>query len=176
MTGPTHPSERELEYVARKMRKRATRGMYTGHEHEIHQPYFRNCRRIAFGTVLIFTRDLGHHTSGWMKNPDYERCWHLSLSPMPSVLWTPDTPELDRKLRDGWLRAFFGEHLRQVWAESPKSPKGIRLNVWHWRLFCDEHWKPIVPRKEVYTKEFTDLGWKTASEMGVQVISTVDPD
>lgn len=46
------------------------------------QPYFEYAKRVhePTGTMLLFTRDIGHHTSGWWKNPDYERCYHLSLS------------------------------------------------------------------------------------------------
>jgi len=169
------PTDKNLELLARRMRKRAFAGRFEGHEHETRAPYFQSCRRIAFGTVLVFTRDTGHHTSGWFKNPDYERCLHLSMSPEPPVLWTPNTPELDTKLRDGWVRAFFGPDLDKVWAESPKSPEGRRVNVWHWRVFCDEHWQPIVPRGEVYGTEFTEKGWQSASEMGIEIISALEP-
>lgn len=30
--------------------------------------------------IVIMTRDIGYHTSGWWKNPDYERCFHVSIS------------------------------------------------------------------------------------------------
>ena len=33
------------------------------------------------------------------------------------------------------------------------------------RPLCDTHWRPILPRKEVYSKDFTELGWKSASEV-----------
>lgn len=76
-----------------------------------------------------------------------------------------------------WCEAFFGEHLRLAWAESPKSAIGRSRNVWHWRVFANEAWEPIFPRGEVYSKEFTELGWKSASEIfgRPEPISTVDP-
>lgn len=54
------------------------------------------------------------------------------------------------------------------------------FNVQHWRLFADEHWNPILPRGEVYSSKFTEIGWKSASEIfeltGQQKPeSTVDP-
>ena len=155
-------------------------------------------------TRIMFTRDTGHHTSGWLKNPDYERCWHLSLSkagPLPeydaekSVIATagglvgPDlkplsglpvqTPELDRELEAAWLEAFFGEDKRYVWRESAKSEAGRKKAVWHYRIFADERWAPIVPRGEVYSTQFTELGWQSWSELHPDVpleqVSTVDP-
>ena len=66
---------------------------------------------------------------------------------------------------DAWVRAFFGGDFGKVWSESPKSRAGQEVGVWHWRLFCDAHWRPILPRKEVYSKDFTELGWKSASEV-----------
>ena len=32
-------------------------------------------------TSLIYTMDEGMHSIGWWKNPDYARCYHLSLCP-----------------------------------------------------------------------------------------------
>jgi hypothetical protein len=154
-------------------------------------PYLDRCRHDDYrtGTRLIFSRDTGHHSSGWLKNPDYERCWHLSLSPLPSVICVPGRlAELDKRMAARWVRAFFADDVSKVWAEGPFSAIGKAHGVWHWRLFCDEHWEPILPRKEVYTREFTEAGWRSASEVlaldgwhaseteGGRVIeSTVDP-
>lgn len=140
---------------------------------------------IASGAVVIFTRDTGHHTSGWMKNPDYERCWHLSLSPIQGHITVPGRPDLisgllDQEITRMWCEAFFREHLRKAWFEGPQSQVGRAHNVLHWRVFADEHWKPIKPRGEVYSTELTEKGWKTASEVfeltgQPEPISTVDP-
>lgn len=37
--------------------------------------------------------------------------------------------------------------------------------VYHYRLFCDEAWKPIMPRGEVYSTQFTERGWKSFSDL-----------
>jgi hypothetical protein len=74
-------------------------------------------------------------------------------------------PELDRATTARWVRAFWGDDARHVWAESPKSRDGIAQGVWHWRVFCDAAWQPLTPRGEVYDSEFTELGWKSASEV-----------
>lgn len=159
--------EDHVQRVAATLRKRARRGTFDGTMAGM--PYLDACRLEddRTGTRLIFTRDVGHHSSGWLKNPDYERCLHLSLSLLPRQIVTlqPVLAELDRKTAALWVRAFFGEHVRYVWAESPKSQPGRAIGVWHWRLFCDERWRPILPRGEVYTTEFTELGWRSASQV-----------
>lgn len=55
---------------------------YDGLATERNRMLLRRCSGFheSSGTKLIFTRDAGMHSSGWWKNPDYERCWHLSLS------------------------------------------------------------------------------------------------
>jgi len=179
--------EREMEKVAGQMKAVASRYEFDGTLNAYNQQVIATCTRVhsESETALIYTRDVGHHTSGWLRNPDYERCFHLSLSPAPKeppVLWTPDTlmrEELDREVQRMWCEAFFRDHLRLVWAESPKTAGGRRAGVWHWRLFCDEHWQPILPRGEVYSSEFTERGWKSASEIfeltGAAVESPLDP-
>lgn len=180
--------EREMEKVARQMKAVASRYEFDGTINAKNERIIMLCTRVhaESQTALVFTRDVGHHTSGWMKNPEYERCFHLSLSPAPKehpVLWTPDTlvmAELDKGVQRKWCETFFQEDLRLVWAESPKTRMGRRVGVWHWRLFCDEHWRPILPRGEVYSTELTERGWKSASEIfeltGQTVESVVDPD
>lgn len=118
---------------------------------------------MNMGSILIFTRDIGHHTGGMFRNPDYERCYHLSISfrdlggkPIP----------YDKKTARMWVEAFFRpEDLKKLWIESPKTPEGKSNDVWHYRLFCDEHWQGILPRKEVYSEEFTEVDWKSFSEI-----------
>lgn len=167
------PTPDQLSRVARYMRQEAVTGFTDGHLGVAQREYLARCRRVVYGTTVIFTRDTGMHSSGWLKNPDYERCLHLSLSPAPGRIWTPDTPDLDRKLTAGWLQAFFGEHRRYALAESPKSEAGKRVGVWHWRVFCDAEWNPYLPRGEVYSTELTELGWKSASELGVTIESNL---
>lgn len=33
------------------------------------------------------------------------------------------------------------------------------------QVFCDPAWQPLKPRGEVYTREFTEVGWKSFSEL-----------
>lgn len=37
--------------------------------------------------------------------------------------------------------------------------------VHHYRLFCDKAWKPILPRGEVYSKDWTPADWKSWSDV-----------
>lgn len=149
--------------VAGDMRARAMRGLYDGTEATAALLDYCRGWHPSTGTMLLFTRDVGHHTGGWWKNPDYERCWHLSLS-----FFDPEMRERapqDKKLAADWLTAFYGDDRRKLWCEPPYSHEGKAADVWHYRLFCDEYWRPIVPRGEVYTREFTEAGWLSYSDL-----------
>lgn len=161
----THPTDGQIEKVVAELRRRAMTGFAEGQ----FTPYMELCRMVAFGTSLLLTRDVGYHTSGWWKNPDYERCWHFSMAPAPSEVWMPSTPELNKKLKARWLKAVFGDNLKLTWVEPPHTNRGRQIDVWHWRLFCDENWQPMKPRGEVYSKEFTEVGWKSFSEVNAKL-------
>lgn len=166
--------EAHVARVARELRRRATFGVFDGRETPEAGRYIASCRvvDIKTGALLIFTRDAGMHASGWFKNPDYDRCEHLSISPLNAAGGLVDergvpvaAPDLDRILVERWVRAFYGDRMHAVWAESPKSAAGRRHGVWHWRVFCDAAWSPIVPCGEVYDLDRTELGWRSASEV-----------
>lgn len=161
--------EAHMRSVASLMRSEAERGVWNGRNDARWARYSYRCQRVDqdTATTIIFTRDVGHHTSGWWKNPDYERCWHLSLSAAPPRLILPgqQRAELNAATRDAWVRAFYGENTRIVWYEPAYSAVGKRNEVTHWRLFCDENWQPILPRGEVYSRELTEAGWKSASQV-----------
>lgn len=182
--------EHEMAAVAAAMRARATFGALHGFDSPAERIYMASCRLVhdATRTTLIFTRDTGHHTSGWFKSPDYERCTHLSVSPAPESpsglivprrLRRPQVGELDRAMHERWVRAFYPDDIDKLWAESPKTEAGKRVGVWHWRCFCDELWQPIIPRGEVYSTELTEKGWMTGSEVkeryGITVESPLTP-
>jgi hypothetical protein len=105
---------------------------------------------------VIYSRDTGHHSSGWWKNPDYERCYHLSLSFEGGH---------NRKTAERWCKALFGDNVSKLWIEPPFSPAGLAREVWHYRLFCDAAWQPLVPRGEVYSKDWTPADWKSWSDI-----------
>ena len=63
------------------------------------------------------------------------------------------------------LEKFFGNNRRLLWCEPPYSKQGKQAEVYHYRLFCNENWQPIMPRGEVYSKQFTEQGWKSYSEL-----------
>ncbi len=150
-----------VETLATALRRAAETGVFDGRREA---DYFDHCRRInaAMGVQAIFTRDVGHHTSGWWKNPDYERCYHLSLS-----FFDPETRSpapRNRRLTDALVAAVFGRWRRWLWCEPPYSPEGRRKDVWHYRLFCDAGWAPLKPRGEVYSRELTEAGWLSWSD------------
>jgi hypothetical protein len=126
--------------------------------------YISRCMHLTrSGVMLLFTRDLGYHASGWWKNPDYERCWHLSVSMFDVETRQPAQFNSREAMR--WARAFYHDDVRWVWVEPPYSPAGKNRQVHHYRLFCDPAWQPLKPRGEVYSKEFTELGWRSFSEI-----------
>lgn len=120
--------------------------------------YFENCKWYFSGIpmIVVFTRDTGYHSGGWWKNPDYERCWHLSIS-FPGGR--------DKIIFDKVIKYLFDDYSKLIWTEGPYSENAKKKGVWHYRLFCDEHWRPIKPRGEVYSTQFTGLGWKSFSEL-----------
>lgn len=149
-------------------KRRALRGLYDGRMSLETQELMALCTHWwAFSPVeaatIIYTRDVGHHSSGWWKNPDYERCFHLSIS----YRAFPQGDSLDhdhaRSLR--LAVAFFGDDARLTWLEGPYSPEGKAASVWHYRLFADEGWQPFKPRGEVYSRDWTPPGWKSFSEI-----------
>jgi len=143
---------------AKKIAKRC--GAMKGGDISTHIRCFH--RHLPTGTKLLFTYDVGMHSSGWWKNPDYERCMHLSLSFVDPV--TGAYLDKDDRLTREWCEAFFGSDVDKLWCEPPHSSEGKGACVWHYRLFCDPSWSPIVPRGEVYSTEFTEAGWKSWSD------------
>jgi len=154
-----------MDGVARQMRRVALTGYYNGVITTMDHAYFERCKalHVSTGSILIFTRDIGMHQSGWWKNPDYERCWHLSLSFRDDLTMEP-APQ-NHRIAGQWIEAFYGDNKRYVWAEPPYSERGKTNEVWHYRVFCDPAWHPIIPRGEVYTREFTERGWKSFSDL-----------
>lgn len=143
-----------LTDACQRIRLAALRGIWDGREGS---DYFLSCKWLLeyYPCVIIFTRDTGYHSSGWWKNPDYERCFHLSISFPGGV---------DKNARDKIIKYLFGNSSNLIWTEPPYSDTGKSLGVWHYRLFCDENWQPIKPRGEVYSLQFTERGWKSYSE------------
>jgi hypothetical protein len=152
-------------FLAISMKGVAEKGSIDVDTNYSRSPYFVACgkQHNKTGAVIRFTRDTSYHTSGWWKNPDYERCYHLSLS-----FFDPHSFERigkQQKLSELWVKEFFGNNRKLLWCEPPFSPIGKTLDVWHYRLFCDESWNPIKPRGEVYTREFTEAGWLSWSDV-----------
>jgi hypothetical protein len=145
------------------LKKQSSTGFYDGTPRTY--TYATSCQgfHLSSGTTLMFTRDQGMHSCGWWKNPDYERCWHLSLSFHDPI--SRESKPKDSKLTQEWIELFFSSYKNMLWCEPPFSDTGKQLDVWHYRLFCGQFWQPIIPRKEVYTTENTEPTWKSWSEL-----------
>lgn len=138
-----------------RIKKVAARGIWNGRDFT---DYFESCRWYLehYPATVVYTKEVGYHSGGWWKNPMYERCWHLSISFRSGT---------EKKALNDILDHLFGAYKSMLWVEPPYSPQGKSINVWHYRLFCDEHWTPIVPKGEVYNTDFTERGWKSFSEL-----------
>jgi hypothetical protein len=165
---PPPPTDDQMAAVASAMKRVCQYGIYTGRlETREALTYFNRCKRHVPtdpGSTLIFTRDDGMHSSGWWKNPDYSRCLHLSLS-----FQDRETSGLAPKhvaLTEKWVEFFFGQWKRLIWAEPPFSEHGKKHDVWHYRVFTSPDFKvPLLPRGEVYSRELTEAGWKSWSDL-----------
>lgn len=155
----------KTEAIAATIKRNALSGFFDGLNSEINRRYLNYCTgyHSTSGAMIIFTRDIGAHTGGWWKNPDYERCLHLSLSFQDP--FTSQPKPRDKKATAEWIGLFFGDSKNLAWCEPPFSNEGKAMDTWHYRVFCDPAWGPIMPRKEVYSKEFTEKGWKSWSEI-----------
>lgn len=143
-----------LLFEACKMIKyAASKGIWNGRD-----AIPESCRWLLerYPATIVFTRDTGYHSSGWWKNPDYERCWHLSISFRGGN---------EKKALREIVHNLFSPYQRLIWVEPPYSKEGKSVDVWHYRLFCDENWQPIMPKGEVYSTQFTEHGWKSFSEL-----------
>lgn len=155
-----------MEKLAKAMKRHASSNHQFYDGRNIRTPYFQNAKRIHVktGTSLLFTRDIGMHASGWFKNPDYDRCYHLSIS-----FWDfgssnqPIPRPYEHDLARLWCKVFYGDWIRYVWTESSSLPE-LPSEVWHYRVMCNKAWQPIIPRKEVYSREFIEKGWKSFSD------------
>jgi len=120
--------------------------------------YFHACKWWIeqFECSVIFTRDVGHHTCGWWKNPDYEQCFHLSIL-FPGGRKKGHLKKI--------LKGLFGKSINNLWIEPPVTEFGKSKHVWHYRLFCDKNWTPIQPCGEVYSTQNTPKGWQSYTEL-----------
>lgn len=154
------------ENVAEWLRQRAMGWVHDGSQSMMAQTYLNGCTAAyrPDGIILIFSRECGYHSSGWWKNPDYERCFHLSCS-----FRDPETGahiDYDHKRAIPWIELLFGPTKNLIWTEPPYSPQGKRSQVWHYRVFYAPDWvAPILPRGEVYSKDWTPAEWLSFSDL-----------
>ena len=174
-----------LKVVVDRLKKKAHLGLYF-YGNESASALERHKDFLVVGDVMIvmiFTRDTGMHSGGWFRNPDYERCYHLSLSfrgasgnPMEITTRLEFAPQLHDLAREVCCE-FYGANFNFILAEPPFSELGKQLQVWHYRIFCNERWAPIIPRKEVYSSDYTESRWLSFSELyghKPETLTTVD--
>lgn len=146
---------------------RASKMVFDGRDSPAAHRYLLDCKHYHGPTQcsVLFTRDTGHHTSGWWKNPDYERCYHLSISFVGFEGGRAYHLPFDIRMAEKWAKAFYGDEVKNLWIEPPYTEIGKEQGVYHYRLFCDEAWQPIKPRGEVYSTDWTPADWKSFSDI-----------
>ena len=106
-------------------------------------------------TSLLLSIDVGMHASGWWRNSQYDRCWHLSLCSMGAD--GQSYQDMTQDEAQWWARAYFGPAAKMSWLEPPASALDMYRTapaspkVWHVRLFMDQKGNPIQPEGEVYS-------------------------
>lgn len=161
--------------VVTLMRINAAKMVCDGRQTPAAARHVRRCTEYHAPTqaILLYTRDAGMHSSGWFKNPDYDRCFHLSISfavPLRDGRW--QRLPFNRKMGTRWAEAFFGDNCRLLWIEGPFSTEGKECDTHHYRLFCDPAWQPILPKGEVYSRDWTPADWKSWSDLHGTPIET----
>lgn len=165
-----------FEKIVAHLRLACLTGFYNGLiEAPGQKQYVQRCTGFARvdGTCMIYTRDIGYHSSGWWKNPQFEQCFHLSISFKDPLTLRP--AQFNHKRAKAVAKLFFGHDLEKVWMEPPYTPEGKHNGVHHYRLFTDPGWNPIKPTGEVYSKELTEKGWKSFSELHGDNAKNFDP-
>lgn len=156
-----------LGCIAQLQKEKAKRVPYFGTESEKGKLDYCSFFLWPYDAHCILTLDLGMHSSGWFKNPDYEACWHLSLSFLDRE--TGAYAPHDHKKATEIVGGLFETAKNLVWAEPPYTAEGKQSETWHYRVFIDRATcLPMLPRGEVYTREFTEKGWRSFSEMNAQ--------
>src|ERR1035437_6850575 len=75
----TIPKEILLFIACKQIKNTASLGIWNGKDNSM---YFESCRWLLerYPATIVFTKESGYHSGGWLKNSEYERCWHLSIS------------------------------------------------------------------------------------------------
>lgn len=155
-----------IDNIAAGLKRQAAMGSYDGIMTPAAKRYTEACKcaHHSSGSILLFTRDIGMHDCGWWKNPDYNQCLHLSLSFRDPKTGQPRSR--DDEWSEKWIDAVFGPMKRLIWTEPPYYPEGKKNDVWHYRVFFAPGWAaPILPRGEVYSKDWTPAHWLSWSDL-----------
>ncbi len=102
----------------------------------------------------------GHYT-GRIETRDQARYFRRC-----AAIFRPEGSPQNRRAASRWCALFYGDWCRLIWAEPPFSPEGKSHDVWHYRVFTDPTFSiPMLPVGEVYSRELTERGWKSWSDL-----------
>lgn len=159
-------SKKIPDSVVAELRRRAFSGIWNGDESFESVQYRERCTFYdpANGVSVIYTREEGYHSSGWFKNPQCERCHHISIGFKDPATMEPI--DHNHAFANQLVAAILGaRNIKKVYIESPVTGQGKSFDIWHYRVWCDANWEPIVPQGEVYSKDLTEAGWKSWSDV-----------
>lgn len=151
-------------YIGMVQKNIAKQNVFFGRETEVKK--LSKCSFILnqYSSFCILTLDTGYHSSGWWKNPDYETCWHLSISFFDSE--TANYIPFKQKTAEKIVKQVFGDASSLSWIEPPYSSEGKMSDTWHYRIFIDlKTLCPLLPKGEVYSRELTEKNWLSFSEV-----------
>lgn len=122
------------------------------------------CERT--GTLLMISRETWKPLTIGNLVVARETHWlHLSMSFQETESESKDYGKMrqvlpaDHALTEKWIDLLFGAQKAKVLAEPPISSNGIKFDVWHYRLFCNELFLPADRHDEIWGREFTQGGW-----------------
>lgn len=92
------------------------------------------------GMLMALTRD--DITMLQLKDTEYVRCYHAAISFCENKIGN----FVPFKHKQAWhfFKSLFPNDYEKVWIEPPVSKDGHRLDIFHYRIFCDPQWQPII--------------------------------
>lgn len=146
----------EMALIAARLFRRSRGWVHRG---EVGRAMLRELERCTVDhgptrTRVMLTRDAGMHSSGWLRNPEFERCFHLSLSPFPDDVHVtiPHVEATRSRIEAAWVRTVYREH----------TPVYVARAAVHGRREAAAG-RALAP--VLQPRVAAELGWRSASQV-----------
>jgi hypothetical protein len=138
----------DMTVVANKMKDEVRRREFRGPDSSMVRKsanngggYLGYSSRYAEGNKLIFSAETGLYKIAITRDPSLDRCLHLSHWRSGDESGRLRMP-YDFSAMEEILDAFFGPFKILLWVQPPTSQDGRALDLYQFRLFMDEDWRP----------------------------------